>query len=212
MEEKRIPLFPVSLVLLPRMPLPLHIFEERYRLLIGRCLDAKEDFGIVLHTGPTVQTNGCIAKIESIINRYDDGSLDILTVGTERFEIVAIHEDRPYFEADVHLYHDDVPSGHSVDDLAVKAIATLEKFAGVTGYELDAALLRALDYEELSFLLATTDLFGTEEKQELLEIRNTRKRLERTIHVIEDSTNIRKMEKKIKRILGDTGDISHLFN
>ena len=67
----RIPVFPLGLVLMPRMPLPLHIFEERYRRMIGDCLETDSPFGVLLHTGTTIQTVGCMARIESVINRYD---------------------------------------------------------------------------------------------------------------------------------------------
>ena len=82
-----IPLFPLGLVLLPQMPLPLHIFEERYKLMIGECLEKKKEFGIVYFNGTDIQAIGCTASIQKVLKRYDDGRLDILTQGENRFEI-----------------------------------------------------------------------------------------------------------------------------
>ena len=212
MIDDRIPVFPLGLVLLPRMPLPLHIFEERYRMLVSRCIENETEFGIVLHTGSTVQTTGCLARIESVINRYDDGRMDILTTGTERFEVLLMHEELPYLEASVRRYHDISADDGAVSALALHAIATLQEFADVAGYELDGEMLSGLSHEDLSFLLATTDVFSMEDKQYLLELRNTGARLERTITVLRESTSRREMAKKIQQIIGRTEDINHLFN
>ena len=75
-----IPLFPLGLVLLPQMPLPLHIFEERYKLLIGECLDNNKEFGIVYFNGTDIQAIGCTASIQKVLKRYGDGRLDIGSV------------------------------------------------------------------------------------------------------------------------------------
>ena len=77
----KIPLFPLGLVLLPQMPLPLHIFEERYKLMIGECLEKNEEFGIVYFNGTDIQAIGCTASIHKVVKRYNDGRLDILTRG-----------------------------------------------------------------------------------------------------------------------------------
>ena len=79
--ENTIPLFPLGLVLLPQMPLPLHIFEERYKLMIGECLRENRQFGIVYFNGTDIQTAGCTASILKVMKRYEDGRLDILTRG-----------------------------------------------------------------------------------------------------------------------------------
>ena len=72
----RIPLFPLDVVLLPAMALPLHIFEPRYRLMIARCLDEKIEFGMILATNNNLATMGCTAKIVRKIRDYPDGRLD----------------------------------------------------------------------------------------------------------------------------------------
>jgi Lon protease-like protein len=76
-----IPLFPLGVVLLPEMILPLHIFEERYKTMIGQCLDQDEEFGIVYFNGKKMEEVGCTARILKVLKRYDDGRMDICHFG-----------------------------------------------------------------------------------------------------------------------------------
>jgi len=216
-ETNRIPMFPLGLVLLPRMPLPLHIFEERYRAMIQRCVDTDTPFGVLLHTGTTVQTVGCLAQVDSVINTYDDGRMDILAVGTERFSVIRMYDEKSFLEAEIEVFHDD-PIGSedsgAVHALAYSAVQDLEEFAEIAGYSLDREMLDNLNSEELSFLLATTDVFSTEEKQQFLELRSTAVRMQRASRAIEHSKERLTMSRKIREILGKSRDedITHLFN
>jgi Lon protease-like protein len=212
----RIPVFPLGLVLMPRMPLPLHIFEERYRRMIGDCLETDSPFGVLLHTGTTIQTVGCMARIESVINRYDDGRLDILTVGTDRFRVSAMHETKVYLEADVDILRDEpLPEEltETISELSEAAMADLAEFARVAGYEVDEQILKDLRPEELSFLLATTDVFSTEEKQQLIELRSTPERMRRAARALDAGRERRAMTNRIRELIGEKSDnIDHLFN
>ena len=98
-----IPLFPLGLVLLPQMPMPLHIFEERYKLMIGKCLEKKKEFGIVYFNGSDIQAIGCTASIQRVLMRYDDGRLDILTRGENRFEINEMYDQKPYLQTSLFI-------------------------------------------------------------------------------------------------------------
>ena len=212
----RLPMFPLGLVLMPRMPLPLHIFEERYRLMIRHCLAEELPFGVLLHTGTTVQSVGCLARIDSVINEYDDGRLDILTVGTERFRVTSMFEEEPFLEAEIEVFSDrqEPAETSTLDQLSEQAIADLSDFAQVAGYEVDTAMLENLSHEELSFLLATTDIFSTEEKQQLIELRSTAERMKRAARALDAGRERRSMTKRIREMLGndDDEDIDHLFN
>lgn len=214
---ERLPIFPLGLVLLPRMPLPLHIFEPRYREMIARCIDESIAFGVVLHTGSTIQHTGCLARIDSVINRYDDGRLDILTVGTDRFRVHRIHEVKAYLEADIERFGDREPSGdeqQTLPALATQAMESLSRFAISSGYEVDGDLVADLTFEELSFLLATTDVFSLEERQRLLEGRSTADRIRTAADAILESSKRREMTTRIREVLGkrEDEDITHLFN
>ena len=105
-DQTTIPLFPLEVVLMPSMPLPLHIFEERYKLMIGECLEQDSEFGVVYQKGTEMKDIGCTARIVQVLRRFDDGRLDIMTQGINRFIIESINEERPYFQAKV-VYFDD---------------------------------------------------------------------------------------------------------
>jgi Lon protease-like protein len=105
--ELLLPLFPLEVVLLPSATLPLHIFEPRYKLLIGEAIQNHSEFGIVLAKDSSVVNVGCTATVEKVIRRYEDGRMDIVTVGCRRFEILFLDEKKPYLRAAVHFFDDD---------------------------------------------------------------------------------------------------------
>src|SRR6476660_3378912 len=83
----KIPLFPLDLVLFPGVPLPLHIFEQRYREMIAECMASSAPFGIVRAQRDGLTVIGCTARIVRVLHKYPDGRSDILTQGVDRFEI-----------------------------------------------------------------------------------------------------------------------------
>lgn len=105
----RIPLFPLEVVLLPEMPLPLHIFEPRYKEMIRLCIDEKREFGTVLVANKAVATVGCTAEIVRKLRDYPDGRMDILAEGRAIFRMAELYNDKPYHEATVE-YLEDTPS------------------------------------------------------------------------------------------------------
>lgn len=91
-----LPLFPLDIVLFPKMVLPLHIFEERYKEMIGECLRSKAPFGVLYaHDGTTARV-GCRAGILKVLKKYDDGRMDLLTQGGDRFEILHFDTSASY--------------------------------------------------------------------------------------------------------------------
>jgi Lon protease-like protein len=101
-----LPLFPLEVVLFPGAALPLHIFEPRYKEMIGECLQQKLAFGVVLVKEKALARVGCTADITSLLKTYDDGRMDIMSQGSRRFEIVQLNEERSFLRGDV-LYFDD---------------------------------------------------------------------------------------------------------
>jgi ATP-dependent Lon protease len=95
MRPDRISLFPLNVVLFPGELLPLHIFEPRYRRMVRECLDAKTPFGMLLALPHGVAHVGCSAEILEVTKRYDDGRMDILTVGREPYRIVDLFSQEP---------------------------------------------------------------------------------------------------------------------
>jgi len=107
MRDGLLPLFPLQVVLFPRTSLSLHIFEERYKEMIGECLVSGHSFGVVLAQGQGILRIGCTATIEKVLQRYDDGRLDILTMGRRRFEISEVDTERSFLRASVSFFDDD---------------------------------------------------------------------------------------------------------
>ncbi len=128
----RIPLFPLSTVLFPGTALPLHIFEERYREMVGECLREDSPFGVVRADGEKMAIVGCTAKIVRLVGRHPDGSLDILCEGGQRFEIEGLDESRKFLQADVVFFEDEGAGSTRTDreDCAALHFATLQ-LAGV---------------------------------------------------------------------------------
>src|SRR5215510_4479434 len=118
-----IPLFPLpNLVLFPDVAVPLHIFEERYKLMINGCIDRDEAFGLVLlrsgaeaESEETIHRVGVTARVIQV-ERLDDGRLNILSQGEERFRIYRFIQREPYWKGAVDFFEDDV-SPHSVTSL-----------------------------------------------------------------------------------------------
>jgi len=105
----RIPLFPLDTVLLPGMQMPLHIFEPRYKLMIGRCLSQRSEFGIILAASKAIATLGCTAEILHKTKDYPDGRMDIQTKGRAIFRLDELIDEEEYYEGTVE-YVEDGPS------------------------------------------------------------------------------------------------------
>ncbi len=121
----RIPLFPLDVVLLPAMALPLHIFEPRYRVMIARCLDEKLEFGMILAANNNIATMGCTAEIVRKIRDYPDGRLDIATEGRAVFCLTELLDEKDYYEGVVE-YVTDEPSSLDASKRA-KLVAAFEQ-------------------------------------------------------------------------------------
>jgi Lon protease-like protein len=102
-----LPIFPLELVLLPGVPLPLHIFEPRYKEMIAECLEQKKPFGVVRASSEGVADIGCTAEIMSVTKKYDDGRMDILTRGVERFEVIHVNDERAFLQAEISVVQDE---------------------------------------------------------------------------------------------------------
>ncbi len=105
-----LPLFPLQVVLFPGGPLPLHIFEERYKEMIGEAIRDQTEFGILLVTGNGLSTVGSTAVVEKVLHEYPDGRLDIMTRGKRRFELLLVNEERNFLRGSVEFFEDDDPA------------------------------------------------------------------------------------------------------
>ena len=199
-----IPLFPLEVVLMPSMPLPLHIFEERYKLMIGECFEEKREFGVVYQKGSDMKKNGCTANIVQVLKRFADGRLDIMTQGVNRFVIESINEDKPYLQAEV-IYFDDEREARA-DNLIADGIKLLEQLDVITGKKRDYRSLSRMDHKTISFVIAYNEVFSMEEKQSFLEMRSTSERITKTVESLRKVVELLQITEEAKRIAGGNGN------
>ena len=202
--EATIPLFPLEVVLMPSMPLPLHIFEERYKLMIGECFEEKREFGVVYQKGSDMKKNGCTANIVRVLKRFDDGRLDIMTQGVNRFVIESINEDKPYLQAEV-IYYDDEREERA-DNLIADGIKLLEQLDVMTGKKRDYRSLSRMDHKTISFVIAFNEVFSMEEKQSFLEMRSTSERITKGVESLRKVVEVLQITEEAKRIAGGNGN------
>jgi Lon protease-like protein len=166
------PLFPLGIVALPYELVPLHIFEERYQVMFAELLDNEGEFGIVWSTDGGSKQVGCACAIEKVLERMEDGRLNVLTRGTRPFRIVERQADMPYPAATVEFLEDkvEVPD-EAAADAAHSAYAELVIEA--TDHEPDPDELATKSAYEMA---ATVD-FGLDAKQGLLDLRSENARL-----------------------------------
>ncbi len=107
MATRLLPLFPLHVVVFPRTRLPLHIFEDRYKEMVGEALSAKSEFGIVLAKDDGIANAGCTVVVDRVLKTYPDGKMDIVTAGRRRFEIVMLNEEKDYLRGEVQYFDDD---------------------------------------------------------------------------------------------------------
>ena len=207
--ETIIPLFPLGLVLLPQMPLPLHIFEERYKLMIGECLDNQKAFGVVYFNGSDIQTIGCTARILKVIKRYDDGRLDILTHGEDRFVIKEMYDRKPYLEARISFFDDDSEENKDTcQELAHRGTKQLEQFTAISEVQDGYRFTETMNFKSISFVIAGCEGFSKEEKQRFLEMTSTYKRLKKSVASLEKIIERTKITSEIRKIIGGNGDMA----
>ncbi|HUB80327.1 MAG TPA: LON peptidase substrate-binding domain-containing protein [Bryobacteraceae bacterium] len=121
MPSRLLPLFPLHVVVFPRTPLPLHIFEERYKEMVGGAMRDNSEFGIVLAKDEGIVNTGCTVTVEKLVQIYPDGRMDILTRGKRRFEILSLNEEKDYLQAEVN-YFDDEDAENPSPELRLEAL------------------------------------------------------------------------------------------
>jgi Lon protease-like protein len=166
------PLFPLGIVALPSEVVPLHIFEERYKTMIGECLERESEFGIVWLSDDGLRPVGCACEIAEVLERTDEGRMNILVRGTRPFRIVERQEDLPYPAGEVEFLED------KDEELEGELLATAhDVYAELVAQATD----RRPDEGELApmgaYDMAATVDFGLDAKQGLLDLRSENARL-----------------------------------
>ncbi len=166
------PLFPLGLVALPTELVPLHIFEERYKTMIGRCLDDGSEFGIVWMAEDGLRPVGCACEIAEVVERMDDGRINLIARGTRPFRIEARQEELPYPAGTVEFLDD-----RSEDPDAEAAEAAHAAYADLVNEATDREPDRDEIDEMSAYQMAATVEFGLDAKQGLLDLRSETARL-----------------------------------
>ena len=167
-----LPLFPLEVVLFPGTPLPLHIFEPRYKEMISECLAGHRTFGVVRALEQGLADVGCTAEIITIVKEYPDGRLDLVAEGRKRFEVVRVNQERSFLQAEVLMIADE-PGSSSQTDFA-RAVALHSELLAIAGAQQD---LSAADPLLLSFYLAGSLPLDLDFKQKLLSLRSGAERI-----------------------------------
>ena len=187
-----LPLFPLNVVLFPGAELPLHIFEPRYRLMISECYEQEKPFGVVLAQPESEilqeepYSVGTMAEIEAL-DRLEDGRMNLIVKGTQRFRILSQHREKPYLSAIVERYEDIVEPKQLLVVHANHARNLFDSYLQilleVVGKEQIEFNLPA-DPEELSHFIAYFLDVQDEQKQRFLELTSTQQRLREEVDVL----------------------------
>jgi Lon protease-like protein len=207
-----IPLFPLNVVLMPGAPLPLHIFEERYKQMVDECLEDDSEFGMVLADESGTRKVGCTARIVELIRRYDDGRILIMVEGSRRFRLNSIMTGKPYYVGEVEYIEDQGPAeGDDVSQLAEECVALLERVV-------EAATEGSVDieieppYRNLSFAIAGRIDFELDTRQEILELTSERERLLKLKELLSEAAARLERERKAQKIAQTNGHVRKDWN
>jgi Lon protease-like protein len=206
MELRKIPLFPLGVVILPEMLLPLHIFEERYKEMMADCLAAERPFGIVFFDGQAIRSVGCLAHLTKVLKRYEDGRMDILTRGGERFVVQQVIEEKAYLEAQVFLF-DDAPEA-APQNLSTDLDKARELLREIADTELGveaADLVETLPPSRLSFVIAAMEGFTPAERQGFLEMTSPYERLQKSVQALAAIVTRNRLTREIQQVIGGNG-------
>jgi uncharacterized protein len=196
-----LPIFPLDLVLLPGVPLPLHIFEPRYKEMIAECLDQKRAFGVVRSKENEVAEIGCTAEIIGVTKKYPDGRMDIATEGRERFEVMQLNHERSFLQAEVMYLPDESEQANSADIAqATKLHAEIMKLAGA-----EPEKSSDIGVGQLSFHLAGSLPLDLDFKQTLLSMKSEGERLQAVISFFEAILPTMRRTMQVRRISGGNG-------
>jgi len=202
MRPERIPLFPLNVVLLPGASLPLHIFEPRYKEMVKDCLEEKSEFGMLLALPKGVAKVGCTAEILEVVKRYNDGRMDILTVGRAPFRVVELFQENPLVEGQVDYLED---RGAPSSPVLQRQLVELYEACHTLLFEDYPKNLEGAQAEELSYIVASTLPMDLLWKQQILELRSEEDRQERLVGYLREWAPHLQNKKVMRQRAGGNG-------
>jgi Lon protease-like protein len=197
-----LPLFPLELVLLPGTPLPLHIFEPRYKEMIRECIAAEAPFGVIRAFEEGIAEVGCTAEIITVTKEYPDGRMDLICEGRKRFEVIEVNRDRSFLQAEVLIVPDDPEA--AVQEDRVKAVQLHLEILSLAGAVQD---LSAADQNQLSFYLAGSLPLDLDFKQKLLVMRSEAQRIQAVAAYLETILPQLKRAARARQTAGGNGHV-----
>jgi len=195
-------LFPLGIVLLPTEQIPLHVFEPRYRELIGECLAEEREFGLILADDDGLREVGTRALVTEVLERFDDGRLNVVVEGKERFRLVELTGGRSFQTGEVEAVED-------VDEAAdpehvERALALFTRLVELTSTEIEPP---EPTEPQLSFAIAARFEFAPEVKQELLQERSEAVRMRRLCELLEKAAESIAREREIAERAATNGKV-----
>jgi Lon protease-like protein len=199
-------LFPLPVVLVPTERIPLYIFEPRYRELIGECLETDGEFGLVLATGDgAVHEIGTRARVAAVVETLDDGAMNVVVEGGERFRLLELTQGRSFQTG---LVEEVVDEDEPVDeDDAERAIEVFRDLAAAAESDVDVP---DADSPDLVWELAARVDFGVEPKQEILASTSPPERMRRLVEVLQTSLDAVRIEQALRERAGQNGKVRPL--
>lgn len=208
---KTLGLFPLNIVLFPESAYPLHIFEDRYKILINDCYDNSLPFGINFINSKGMNHIGCSAIVSDIFKRYPDGRLDVLVAGIQRYKIINMKDGiTPYYTAEIEYFNDDFPNYNIVKLYECTDIFN-EVASKIKSVKIDKINPDQLKTKMPSFLIAQKSGLSAEQKQALIEIRSENSRLDYLIKHLKRLTPMIMQSETINQIIKNDGYVKPAF-
>jgi Lon protease-like protein len=200
MEE--IGLFPLGLVLLPTEQVPLHIFEPRYRELIAECLENEQPFGLVYADDDGLRRTGTLATVVEVVDEFEDGRLNIVVEGGDRFRVVELTDGRSFHTGTIEPFAD-VDDPPAPDDVK-RGLDLFARLVELTGAEVEVPD-ESLD--QPAFSIASRFELAPELKLELLEEPSERLRLRRLCEILETVAAVVERQREVAELAQRNGRV-----
>jgi Lon protease-like protein len=198
-------LFPLPMVLVPGEQTPLHVFEPRYKELIGECLDEEADFGLVYADEDGMREVGTRASVIEVLERFPDGRLNVVVEGRERFRLMELTDGRAFATAEIDEFEDegDEPTEEERD----RCLAAYEKVVAAAEAELDEL---DRDAESVAFQIAARIDLGADVKQGLLETLSERERVLSLVPLLDHAADAVRREREVRERASSNGRVEAL--
>ena len=183
--DEFLPLFPLNLVLFPKMLLPLHIFEDKYKEMIGECLGQSLSFGVLYSKENEIEPIGCTASIHQVLKSYPDGRLDIVVLGTKRFRVLYFNSEKTYLRGIIEPFNDDgtTPEPGKKD---LDTLANLYQLACHMIHRGSREETFTLPSEACAFHIAQRLNLDNDLKQQLLNLQSEMERVQHLIYYLSE--------------------------